>query len=114
MKKIITLSFLSLTANFCFAGGFTDCSINEIRFGSGDQNAHVVLNCTINSPPACANSDFEKTIVAFDRSTETGKARLSLLLVAFSAGYKVSGGVQASCPSWQPNISLLDWVIIKK
>lgn len=97
-----------LLPNIALAWDFTECQVVEIILGDDDRNAHARLSCEIVNIPTCAitaNSYF-----AFDRSTESGKQKLVMVMSAHATNMKVTGTIvraENSCPTWQGNVALL-------
>lgn len=109
----ILIIVLLLFSNNLMSADFSSCHVSEIVL-SGNINAHVQLDCVISGLPSCAEA---KSYFAFDKSTESGKQYLSLLMAAFAANMKVSGYVykeENTCPSWQTNVALLSHLRVKK
>jgi hypothetical protein len=71
----------------------------------------VRLNCQIKNLPTCAAAN---TYFSFDRSTDSGKQRLSLVTAAFAAGWKVTGYVHKHCEVWQNNVAALNHLRVTK
>ena len=112
MKYTILVVVMTFS-NFCHSSdSFNDCTVEDIRLGSQPENGHVKLSCEITYGPSCSNA--AKQYVAFDKTTEEGKQRLSLFLTAFAGNFKVTGKVKQDCPAWQTNVALLDSVVLKK
>lgn len=110
MKKIIIFVVVMLVSQFSNAWDFSGCKITEVVIG-GSQNAHIALNCGIKAP-ACATAG---NYFAFDKSTKEGEQYLSMVMMAFSMDLPVTGLVDDNiCPSFQPNVSLLEHIRVKK
>lgn len=104
MKAIIPVAFSVLFSSYAVALDFTDCHIGEIVL-DGDINAHVSLDCLINSAPACATAN---TYFGFDKSTPAGKQLLAMVMTAQASGARLTGIVDHyTCPTFQPNVTLL-------
>ena len=110
MKHIFIFLLVAALSNTAAANDFNDCEVLDIRFGTQVENGHVYLSCKIETAPACASAN---QFVAFDKSTDLGKQQLSLFLTAFAGNFKVRGGIKQECATWQHNVALLTYVVLK-
>jgi hypothetical protein len=114
MKNRIFLIIILLLPSFAYAFDFNDCNIVEVVLGGDDRNAHVQLDCVINNVPTCATSN---KYFAFDRSSESGRQKLGVLLAAHAANMKVTGTInqaEGTCPTWQSNVAYLQHIRVRK
>jgi len=114
MKQIFIILTLLIVPNYTFAWDFSECLVAEVILGDDDRNAHVQLDCSISNVPSCAVAN---RYFAIDRSTESGKQKLALVMTAQASGMKVTGNIvqgENSCPVWQGNVALLAHLRVKK
>lgn len=111
--KGIILMILLTSSGMASAMHFQNCQIVEV-VAAGVINTHVRLDCAISPLPSCATAGLW---FAIDRSTTSGAQYLSLVMMAFSSGMRVTGYVvqsEGSCPVWQNNVALLQSIRIVK
>ena len=109
---VISVALLGIFASpLSHSADFNDCQVVEV-VAAGANNAHIQLSCWIEPRPACASSG---NYFGFDKSTEEGKQYLSMVLTAFASGAKLTGWVDdAQCPTFQPNVTLLQHLRMTK
>jgi len=103
-KLILSLACSALICTHAEAFDFNTCAVVEIVI-TGDQNAHVQLDCAINNVPPCATAN---TYFAFDKSTPAGNQYLAMVMAAQAMNAKLTGDVDhSSCPPFQGNVAYL-------
>lgn len=103
----VCTSLFSLT----YAHGLVDAHIVEVRVDNNGKTI-VTFDSDINhQPPACSGNNHR--VMAFDATTEGGKAMLSLALTAHSTQKLVRGRGTGVCTVWN-SIETVGYLVIKK